>query len=162
MANATKLFIRQREIGNQCRHIGKYCDEFKKSSESELENEMKRINLVGGQLSVRNVRCIVNVLENVEYVSLSDCRTNNLHERFLSFCAKLKVLRVYGSVNCDNGWLNRMYPTLKHLTWFKENEKTRSNNLKKIFELNPNVRSFATNSEVLRHNVSILKDVKSC
>lgn len=129
--------------------IGKHC---KSTKEIRLANN----------LCEDAIECLKKVLQKVEVIELNESfMRQEFYESFLRFCPKLKNLsikRLYKIrdksviIGLNNDWLLRKYPTLEHLELIDIYE-LRNNELKTFFELNPNVRSFSTDSVSFEENL---------
>lgn len=86
--------------------------------------------------------------------------TGEFYKKFLSYCTNLKRLTVKGFtgpnplIGTGNDWLLRAYPKLQHLELTSMGFQYKINELEKFFRLNPNIRSFAIDSDCLWINVN--------
>lgn len=98
------------------------------------------------------------LMSRIEHIALSTKLPYKKFDRFFKeeFCTQVKRLEILGCVdNAD--WLDRKYPKLEHFA-FLQPENVIS--LKKLFELNPNIRSLYTMASICIANKSTLKKVK--
>lgn len=102
---------------------------------------IRKIECEYSHLGEAALECLRPILRNVETIKINRCSiTDKFRSGFLEACPNLKRLCVLkGHWKFENVWLNHTYPNLVHLDW---NDTLQFNELKKFFELNPNVRSF--------------------
>lgn len=125
----------------------------------ELHNDefssVNHLHLYNIVLSSINTALIKNILNKIEIIEIHNCTVDSYLDDTLNHCGNLKRLYVvnvqprFNYMTVEH-WLNKRHPTLDHLEWiphaiFTSTAKT----LEHFFELNPNVRSFSTNYEML-------------
>lgn len=107
------------------------------------------------KLEIQNIR---NILAKVEVIDMQRCYLRgDLYQKLLEYCPNLKRLNINGSyikvdvrpfVDAPNQWLCRQYPLLEHFKLVLQ-EDCIVDELKEFLELNPNLRSFSTDSQRL-------------
>lgn len=114
-----------------------------------------------GSLPERGIEYMRDVLAKIENIDLDECFFRyEFYNFFLKHCITMKSLSVRRSLKVrnksiiigdGNDWLQRKYPTLENIE-LTELYKLNGNELKTFFVLNPNVRTFSTDSPSLWEN----------
>lgn len=113
-----------------------------------------------------SIKYVLNQLETLRlyYVHIE----SDLYDVLLKYCPGLKHLGMKPCIDyiprpiVDNnrfGWVHRQYPTLEHFeieSWVSMGIHIQCTQLLKLFERNPNIRVFSTNSDFLIMNCHLL------
>lgn len=125
---------------------------------------LRKIRFEGSLLEDR-IECLKDVLKNIKVVDIVECpNREEFYEFFLKHCPNIKSLSIVRSykvpnqsviIGNGNDWMFRKYPTLEYfeLTQLYELQQ---DEIKKFLELNPNIRTFTTDSNSLwtnRHSI---------
>lgn len=123
-----------------------------------------------GSLADDLIENLTDVLHRIRFIDIVDCpNRNEFYEFLLQHCHHLKSLSVRKCgkmadrigrlrsivIGCDNDWMLRTYPTLKHFE-LTEVYELQQNQLTKFFQRNPQVRTFSTDSYSLWENRNAL------
>lgn len=126
-------------------------DSFEIANANEFES-LKKIRLSGIPFDDdERMACIKKFLVKVETVEVFDCVNNeHFYEQFLKHCVNMKVLRVgsYGGLT-DFDWLCRSYPNLENMVLELPHQDLQIDQLITFFQVNPNVKHFATTGQVI-------------
>lgn len=109
---------------------------------------LKRINLMGIQLSDDTFENSKGILGKIEFLKLHNCKLQgNFHESVLAFCSNIKRLCVRQTNNFEshligngNDWFHQVYPTLECFEIDTLNEEFSLAELISFLERNPNIR----------------------
>lgn len=120
---------------------------------SNCTKSIKHIQFINVLLTQIEFEWVEEILKTVETISIEDCLIKRqFYDKFPDICHNLKHLNVQDCrwnrnvlKRTGNKWLQRHYPKLEHLEWTQSSMKGRRiNELKKFFELNPQIVSFST------------------
>lgn len=145
-------------------------DQLRRIDSSDFEY-IKCVNISMSKLKKTQIQCFQPILAHVEIVDLDIAKFyGNFYKDFLKSCANIKSLRISNvdGRNIIKGsgskWLHRHYPNLEHIVLNDRNMKSyrgkEISELKKFFELNPNIHTFSTTFNFLWKNRHWLKKSK--
>lgn len=127
------------------------------SSFTKSLNQLKLVDLPKPD----RIDCIKGILAQIEVLELNDCDfEHDFYEHFLKYCVNVKSLTILRSIyirdkatiiGTGNDWLHRKYPQLTHIR-LAALHTLNTNELAAFLEINPNVRSFSTDSKSLWKN----------
>lgn len=104
------------------------------------------------------IDCIKGILSHVETVLLTDCIIpGDFFDSFLKFCPNIKRLAVLCFEGFQCQWLLRNYPKLEYLKLAGE-ITFQFDDLKRFFENNPNVDSFAVDGFYILMNHQLISE----
>lgn len=126
--------------------------------------KIRKLSLSGcHMLSNQHIDHLIRILHNVDTIELQCCVfAHGFYETFLKHCQSMQKLTIksflyewqYG--RCGN-WLKQHYSTLKH---FEYDGFDILDELRIFFQLNPNIQSFSSSSDMLQNLFRINQMVK--
>lgn len=150
--------------GRQWRAPGGIID-YMKANQFKSLTEILLTRVVLTDAGIERIKDILSQLETVKlkFPHFLD-ENQEFYDGFLQFCTNVNRLCIQGSSNTsivsgDNTWLRQKYPTLEHFELIM-NEAGPIVGLETFFEQNANVKTFATNIEVISANSDTLKNIK--
>ncbi|XP_055303250.1 uncharacterized protein LOC129568935 [Sitodiplosis mosellana] len=136
-------------------------DQFKSVTEIRLRN------VTFSDVGISRIKEILGQLETVKLINPRFTSPNQeFYVSFLQYCTNVKKLCIQSMkipiVGRDNGWLLRQYPTLEHfeLTYYEYGNRT-VDELAEFFEQNTNIKTFATNTDIILKHKNIFKNTKA-
>lgn len=157
--NRNVLFSTSRRVTWSLKKVTRYVA-------NNYKQKFNRFRFYHVDLTGAEIKNLCDKWKSIESVTMEGCIVNrNFYEQFPKLCVNLrrlyvedfdgrrKVLKRY-----ENDWLLWRYPVLEHLHWTQTKDVGIINELKTFFEINPQVRSFATNVQTLWANRHIFQE----
>lgn len=141
---------------------------------------LTELQLWNAILTDNGISRIKEILEHLETVQMEQSyfsdENDEFYESFLQYCTNIKKLCIHevwnpkradkAIIGADNSWLLRKYPKLEYFELTTNGEHNRNINgqiheLPTFFEQNTNIKTFATNIEVILENIDTFKNTKA-